>query len=121
MNTPTMPPRGQFVRRLTALLAAIAGSACTGAAFAQSPFFTGAAPGDPVNWCDLHPPAAQSSYAQAISGTQQAGFAHVGFPGNTRASLWGGSPISWIDLHPRRRPTRSAATSRSSSRSGSRP
>lgn len=47
---------------------------------------------------NLQPAGSFFSYANAISGMQQVGFAEVG--GTFHASLWNGTATSWIDLHP---------------------
>ncbi|MBK7405062.1 MAG: hypothetical protein IPJ41_10605 [Phycisphaerales bacterium] len=55
--------------------------------------------GSAGSWVDLHPAVMYSSYAFAVSGGQQAGFATaIGSPDH--AALWTGSAASWVDLNP---------------------
>jgi MYXO-CTERM domain-containing protein len=54
--------------------------------------------GTAASWVDLGPAGSWDSYASAISGGQQVGYADMG--GVLRASLWSGTAASWVDLHP---------------------
>ncbi|HEX5050401.1 MAG TPA: hypothetical protein VFZ65_01385 [Planctomycetota bacterium] len=54
--------------------------------------------GTAASYVDLHPVAANSSYANDVHAGQQVGRAIFGFANH--ASLWTGSAASWVDLQP---------------------
>ncbi len=76
------------------------GTQQVGFAFYESDQITRASlwSGTAASWTSLHPAGSVESYARAISGSQQVGYAIFGTV--RHAGLWSGTAASWVDLHP---------------------